>query len=59
MDPTAKFANFTVVKLPRNGPKAGQSTSAWLHGKGSEDRQWGHRKNAFKATGKRQPKMKW
>jgi len=22
-----------IVKLPRNGPKPGQSTSAWLHGK--------------------------
>lgn len=22
-----------IVKLPRNGPKPGQSTSAWLYGK--------------------------
>jgi len=28
---TAK--EFKVVKLPRNGPKEGQSADAWLHGK--------------------------
>jgi hypothetical protein len=22
-----------IIKLPRNGPKPGQSTSAWLYGK--------------------------
>lgn len=22
-----------LIKLPRNGPKPGQSTAAWLHGK--------------------------
>ena len=25
--------DFRLIKLPRNGPKPGQSTSAWLYGK--------------------------
>jgi len=28
---------FSIVKLPRNGPKPGQSTSAWLHGKSKHE----------------------
>ena len=39
---TAK--EFKVVKLPRNGPKNGQSTRAWLHGKKAGDIEWAKRK---------------
>lgn len=28
--------NFKIIKLPRNGPKPGQSTKAWLYGKDKE-----------------------
>jgi len=27
------FPNHQIVKLPRNGPKPGQSVEAWLYGK--------------------------
>ena len=27
---------FKVIKLPRNGPKPGQSTKAWFYGKERE-----------------------
>jgi len=27
------MTELRIVKLPRNGPKPGQSTSAWLYGK--------------------------
>jgi hypothetical protein len=26
-------AEFKIIRLPRNGPKPGQSTEAWLYGK--------------------------
>lgn len=26
-------ADFKIIRLPRNGPKPGQSTEAWLYGK--------------------------
>ena len=29
-----------VVRLPRNGPKPGQSTSAWMRGKQQENARW-------------------
>ena len=29
-----------VTKLPRNGPKDGQSMNAWLHGKRLGDADW-------------------
>ena len=29
-----------VTKLPRNGPKKGQSMNAWLHGKRLGDADW-------------------
>jgi hypothetical protein len=29
-----------ITRLPRNGPKAGQSTAAWLAGKRRGDAQW-------------------
>ena len=40
---TAK--EFKVTKLPRNGPKDGQSADAWLHGKTKGgDAEWAKRK---------------
>ena len=32
-DPTSDLAGMRVTRLPRNGPRPGQSTSAWLYGK--------------------------
>ena len=32
-DPTPDLAGMRVTRLPRNGPRPGQSTSAWLYGK--------------------------
>lgn len=29
-----------VIRLPRNGPKPGQSMRSWLQGKAQGDRQW-------------------
>lgn len=29
-----------ITRLPRNGPRQGQSTEQWLYGKGKEDRKW-------------------
>jgi hypothetical protein len=29
-----------IIKLPRNGPKNGQSMDAWLHGKAKGDQDW-------------------
>lgn len=29
-----------ITRLPRNGPRQGQSTEQWLYGKGKEDRRW-------------------
>ena len=31
---------FKVIKLPRNGPKPGQSTGAWLAGKELEQKRF-------------------
>ena len=31
---------FTTTKLPRNGPKGGQSQEAWLAGKAQSDARW-------------------
>jgi hypothetical protein len=28
-----------IIKLPRNGPKPGQSVSAWLHGKDKSEQE--------------------
>ena len=33
-------SEFKVVKLSRNGPKAGQSTEAWERGKEKSDKRW-------------------
>jgi len=33
-------SEFKVVKLSRNGPKAGQSTEAWERGKVKSDKRW-------------------
>jgi hypothetical protein len=29
-----------ITKLPRNGPKDGQSTTSWLYGKSFADKKW-------------------
>jgi hypothetical protein len=31
---------FKIIKLPPNGPKPGQSTRAWLYGKGKEEKKF-------------------
>jgi len=31
---------FKIIKLPRNGPKPGQSTKAWLYGKEQEAKEF-------------------
>jgi len=36
-DPTSDLAGMRVTRLPRNGPRPGQSTSAWLYGKQRAD----------------------
>ena len=35
-----EFKDYKIVKLPRNGPKPGQSTKAWLYGKGKEEKEF-------------------
>jgi hypothetical protein len=35
-----EFKDYKIVKLPRNGPKPGQSTNAWLYGKGKEEEEF-------------------
>ena len=32
-----------ITRLPRNGPKPGQSMRSWLQGKSQSDRQWQRR----------------
>ena len=32
-DPTTDLIGMRVTRLPRNDPRPGQSTRAWLHGK--------------------------
>jgi hypothetical protein len=34
------FKEFKIIKLPRNGPKPGQSTRAWLYGKEREEKEF-------------------
>ena len=36
---------WKVTKLPANGPKNGQSTKAWLHGKRMGDADWEKKRN--------------
>jgi len=36
-NPTSDHAGLRITRLPRNGPKDGQSTSAWLYGKQRAD----------------------
>ena len=40
MQMTAEDAKPKVIKLPRNGPKKGQSMNSWLHGKRLGDADW-------------------
>lgn len=47
---TAK--EFKVVKLPRNGPKEGQSQGAWLNGKRMGDVEWEKRRSDAISKGK-------
>lgn len=35
--PPMEEKEFKVIKLPRNGPKPGQSVNAWLYGKKLEE----------------------
>jgi len=39
---------FKITKLPRNGPKPGQSTRAWLYGKAQGDKKWDAKAEAYK-----------
>lgn len=36
-----------IIKLPRNGPKQGQSIRAWLYGKNKEEKEWEERKQNY------------
>ena len=45
MQMTAEDAKPKITKLPRNGPKEGQSTRAWLHGKRMGDADWEKKRN--------------
>ena len=47
---TAK--EFKVVKLPRNGPKDGQSVEAWEAGKRAGDAKWARLRNDAISKGK-------
>ena len=40
MQMPAEDAKPKITKLPRNGPKEGQSMNAWLHGKRLGDADW-------------------
>lgn len=44
---------FKVIKLPPNGPKPGQSTKAWLYGKGREEKEFQKLIDAQSFQGKR------
>jgi hypothetical protein len=44
---------FKVIKLPPNGPKPGQSTNAWLYGKGKEEKEFQKLIDAQSFKGKR------
>ena len=44
---------FKVIKLPRNGPKHGQSMKAWLYGKGKEEKEFQKLLDAQNFGGKR------
>ena len=43
-DEASTAKEFKVVKLPRNGPKEGQSYSSWAAGKKRSDIDWAKRK---------------
>jgi hypothetical protein len=48
-----EFKDYKIVKLPPNGPKPGQSTSAWLYGKGKEEEEFKKLIDAQSFKGKR------
>jgi hypothetical protein len=48
-----EFKDYKIVKLPRNGPKPGQSTKAWLYGKGKEEEEFQKLIDAQSFKGKR------
>jgi hypothetical protein len=41
-----------ITRLPRNGPKKGQSMSAWLYGKSFGDKKWQQKINESAKTKK-------
>jgi len=41
-----------IIRLPRNGPKKGQSVSAWLYGKSFGDKKWQQKINESAKTKK-------
>jgi hypothetical protein len=45
-------SNFKVIKLPRNGPKPGQSTNAWLYGKEREEAEFRKKKEEQEFKGR-------
>ena len=45
MQMTAEDAKPKITKLPRNGPKEGQSMNSWLHGKKMGDADWEKKRN--------------
>jgi hypothetical protein len=48
-----EFKDYKIVKLPPNGPKPGQSTRAWLYGKGKEEEEFQKLIDAQSFKGKR------
>lgn len=38
-----------ITKLPRNGPKDGQSMSQWLYGKEKADKKWQQKIDRYKS----------
>ena len=45
MQMTADDAKPKITKLPRNGPKKGQSMESWLYGKKMGDADWEIKRN--------------
>ena len=52
MQMTAEDAKPKITKLPRNGPKEGQSMNTWLHGKKLGDADWARQVRKAQDQGK-------
>ena len=52
MQMSAEKAKPKVTKLPRNGPRDGQSMNSWLAGKRLGDADWAKKRNKAISEGK-------